>query len=68
MAGLVPAIHALFRDSKKGVDARDERGHDLMLAARRLSLRPHPEEHREAMRLEGWGGPSDLGLVRDRHI
>jgi hypothetical protein len=27
MAGLVPAIHALFR-SKEGVDARDKRGHD----------------------------------------
>jgi hypothetical protein len=24
--------------------------------------RPHPEEHREAMRLEGWGRSSDLGL------
>jgi hypothetical protein len=27
MAGLVPAIHALLYDAK-GVDARDERGHD----------------------------------------
>jgi len=28
MAGLVPAIHALFSISKKDVDARDKRGHD----------------------------------------
>src|SRR5580704_17652199 len=29
MAGLVPAIHALpLRHGKKGVDARDKRGHD----------------------------------------
>jgi hypothetical protein len=27
MAGLVPAIHALFAE-KKGVDARHEAGHD----------------------------------------
>ncbi|MEY9182786.1 hypothetical protein ABIG06_004370 [Bradyrhizobium sp. USDA 326] len=27
MAGLVPAIHVL--PAKKGVDARDERGHDV---------------------------------------
>ena len=28
MAGLVPAIHALLGNRKKGVDARDKRGHD----------------------------------------
>ena len=29
MAGLVPAIHAVASEaSKKGVDARDKRGHD----------------------------------------
>jgi hypothetical protein len=29
MAGLVPAIHVfLAKDRKKGVDARDKRGHD----------------------------------------
>ena len=28
MAGLVPAIHVLLRDSKKDVDARDKPGHD----------------------------------------
>ena len=28
MAGLVPAIHALWLMTKKGVDARDKRGHD----------------------------------------
>jgi hypothetical protein len=28
MAGLVPAIHALFRSGKKGVDARHKAGHD----------------------------------------
>jgi hypothetical protein len=29
MAGLVPAIHVLLSGhSRKGVDARDERGHD----------------------------------------
>src|SRR5271169_209000 len=29
---------------------------------------PHPEEHREAMRLEGCGGPLDLGFTRDRYF
>jgi hypothetical protein len=28
MAGLVPAIHALFSFYKKGVDARHKAGHD----------------------------------------
>jgi hypothetical protein len=28
MAGLDPAIHALFWQPKKDVDARDKRGHD----------------------------------------
>jgi hypothetical protein len=28
MAGLVPAIHDLFRREAANVDARDERGHD----------------------------------------
>jgi hypothetical protein len=28
MAGLVPAIHVLCAACPKGVDARDERGHD----------------------------------------
>jgi hypothetical protein len=28
MAGLVPAIHALSRRSKEGVDGREEPGHD----------------------------------------
>jgi hypothetical protein len=30
MAGLVPAIHVVFRknEQKQGVDARDKRGHD----------------------------------------
>src|SRR3978361_1258134 len=28
MAGLVPAIHALFLQTHQDVDARDERGHD----------------------------------------
>jgi hypothetical protein len=28
MAGLVPAIHALQRQGKQDVDARDKRGHD----------------------------------------
>jgi hypothetical protein len=28
MAGLVPAIHALFALEKQDVDARDKRGHD----------------------------------------
>ena len=27
-AGLVPAIHALLADTRKNVDARDNRGHD----------------------------------------
>jgi hypothetical protein len=30
MAGLVPAIHVLSAANAKGVDARDERGHDEM--------------------------------------
>jgi hypothetical protein len=30
MAGLVPAIHAFtLPETKQGVDARDERGHDV---------------------------------------
>jgi hypothetical protein len=28
MAGLVPAIHALFLEAKKDVDARHKAGHD----------------------------------------
>jgi hypothetical protein len=28
MAGLVPAIHVFEAAEKKGVDARDKRGHD----------------------------------------
>jgi hypothetical protein len=28
MAGLVPAIHVLLSDSRKGVDARHKAGHD----------------------------------------
>jgi hypothetical protein len=28
MAGLVPAIHVLFIEEKKGVDARHKAGHD----------------------------------------
>src|SRR3972149_11741600 len=27
---------------------------------------PHPEEHRAAMRLEGWGGHADVGFTRYR--
>jgi hypothetical protein len=29
MAGHVPAIHVLARRTKKDVDARDKRGHDV---------------------------------------
>ena len=29
MAGLVPAIHVFLGASKKDVDARDKRGHDV---------------------------------------
>jgi len=29
MAGLVPAIHVLLDENKKGVDARDKPGHDV---------------------------------------
>jgi hypothetical protein len=32
MAGLVPAIHVSFLDGAKDVDARDERGHDGVMA------------------------------------
>jgi len=28
MAGLVPAIHVLFSEEQKGVDARHKAGHD----------------------------------------
>jgi hypothetical protein len=34
MAGLVPAIHVLFRE-KQGVDARHNAGHDAEFAARK---------------------------------
>jgi hypothetical protein len=32
MAGLVPAIHALFSRQTTGVDARDKPGHDRVMA------------------------------------
>src|SRR5215475_10722801 len=33
MAGLVPAIHVFFAQSKQDVDARDKRGHDGVAVA-----------------------------------
>jgi hypothetical protein len=33
MAGLVPAIHDLFSEPKKDVDARDKPGHDASIIA-----------------------------------
>jgi len=37
MAGLVPAIHAFSKRLKKGVDARDKRGHDDGVSYGKLS-------------------------------
>ncbi|MGB8756253.1 MAG: hypothetical protein WCD26_11585, partial [Pseudolabrys sp.] len=42
MAGLVPAIHVLHRKLKKGVDARDKRGHDKREGyIRHIGVRKH---------------------------
>ena len=58
MAGLVPAIHVLWRHRKKVVDARDEPGHDgITLMTAPFQLRPYRAEDEDAaiaLWLETW--------------